>query len=146
MKKSILKSKLAHQLTGAAFTLAAIALFSFISPKENNILSPFGEEPGGGKTITSATGKEYIANFPKWKASSGQKGGYLSKTALYTLFDANPAASGIFWYMGTDVNGSTFNLIIEPGTSVHNGIDTTVKSLIFMSESMCPTDCGGLAN
>ncbi len=146
MKTSLLKSTIFHQLTGAAIALTLVCLFSFINPLEKpGTLPGGGQEPGGGKSITAETGKEMIANFPKWQASSGQMGGYLSKTILDTLFATHPTATGIYWYMGSDAAGATFNLIVEPGTSRLNGVNLNVSSSIFVSETMCPTECGSLA-
>ncbi|MCX6275776.1 MAG: hypothetical protein NTV09_11285 [Bacteroidetes bacterium] len=140
MQKFNFKSRIANQLIGASFTLIAVCSFSFISPEP----APVGDLPGGGKSITAAEATAMIANFPKWKATSGKKGGYLSKTAINAIFTANPTATGLFWYMGSDVNGNTFNLIVEPGTSTLNGVNTTANTSIFVSETMCPTECGNL--
>lgn len=140
MKKTILNSRILNQLIGASFALIAVFSFSFISPEP----APVGDLPGGGKSITATEATAMIANFPKWKATSGKKGGYLSKTALDAIFTANPTATGIFWYMGSDTSGAAFNLIVEPGTSALNGVNTSTRTSIFVSETMCPTECGNL--
>ncbi len=143
MNTSFINSRIVNQLTGAAIALIAVTLFSFISPGKN--IQPItGDETGGGKTITAEDAQALISNFPKWKATSGQKGGYLSKLALDAMFTADPEAKGIYWYMGSNDKGETFNLIVEPGTAVENGIDQKVPSNIFVTESICPTVCGNL--
>jgi hypothetical protein len=140
MKKAILSSRIANQLIGASFALIAVCTFSFISPEP----TPVGDMPGGGKSITAQEATTMIADFPKWKATSGTKGGYLSKTALDAIFTANPTATGIFWYMGSDATGNAFNLIVEPGSSTLNGVNMDARTSIFTSETMCPTECGNL--
>ena len=140
MKKTILNSRIANQLIGASFTLIAVCSFSFISPEP----APVGDMPGGGKSITAQEATAMIADFPKWKATSGKKGGYLSKTALDAIFTANPTATGIFWYMGSDPTGNDFNLIVEPGSSALNSVNMNARTSIFTSETMCPTECGNL--
>ena len=142
MKNTFPTSRIANQLIGAAFALIAVCSFSFISPSP----APVGEQPGGGKSITATEAKDMIANFPKWKASSGTKGGYLSRTALDVMFGANPTATGIFWYMGSDTDGNSFNLIIEPGISALNSVDQSAHTSIFRSETMCPPSAEVLAS
>ncbi|MEO8087661.1 MAG: hypothetical protein ABI763_12615 [Bacteroidota bacterium] len=143
MKNSILKSSLANQLMGAAIVLIAVCLFSFINP-ERNTPNQVGDEPGGGKSISAVEARGMMANFPKWKPTNGQKGGYLSKKAFDAIFLANPTSTGIYWYLGTAVDGKDLNLIVEPGISLLNGVNLANPSSIFMSETMCPTECGSL--
>ncbi|CAN5507606.1 hypothetical protein BH11BAC1_BH11BAC1_30460 [soil metagenome] len=143
MKNSILKSSIANQLMGAGIALISVCLFSFIYP-ERNTHNPVGDEPGGGKSISAVEAKGMMANFPNWKPTIGQKGGYLSKKVFDAIFLANPNSTGIYWYLGTAVDGNELKLIVEPGVSILNGVNLENPSSIFMSETMCPTECGSL--
>jgi hypothetical protein len=146
MKNSILKSRIFHQLTGAAVAVAAIALFSFSNPDPGKDKPPVGDEPGGGMSIEKAAGQQLMANMSKWKTGGQQKGGFLSKLALDDIFDTHPDANGIYWYVGTDSTGTSLKLIIEAGHSRYSQINKATPSGIYISETTCPVECGSLAN
>jgi hypothetical protein len=73
------------------------------------------------------------------------KGYFLSRAAINWMLD-DPNKNGIYIYNADDKG--RFCTVVEPGISRNASfrVNENVHSRIVITESMCPTDCGSLAN
>lgn len=110
-----------------------------------------GGEPtgGGGVAISADDAKTLMSNY-RWNFTKNQKGGTISKQAIDAMFPSGTTNNVMCWYTAAEIiNGgrdTVLRLIVEPGTSSNYRMTNTVGSMIFKSESLCPTECGSLGN
>ncbi|MCC7233058.1 MAG: hypothetical protein IT242_08955 [Bacteroidia bacterium] len=101
------------------------------------------EEPGGGTTVSEDEATKLIVTFfdkvsPR---ESKRRGGYFSKRAIDKIFTDDKTATGISFYYAMDSRDS-LTMIMTPAYCKTTGIDTTVKTLLFLSGTFCPDQCG----
>jgi hypothetical protein len=106
-----------------------------------------GMEAGGGISISPADAKTMIGNYSNWDFNKNQKGGFLSKQAIDVMFPQGTNNNVIYWYTAAEIVGkdTILRLVVEPGYAVNAGLNSKADSKIFMSESMCPNECGSLS-
>ncbi|MBL0054317.1 MAG: hypothetical protein IPP29_23980 [Bacteroidetes bacterium] len=145
MNKS--KTLLAFNIIRNLFALGflVICFTAFVKDDSPAPLTPQAEGVGG-RSIPSTDARILISNYSNWPASKKQKGGYMSKLVFDQLWARNANAKGVYWYLGAEIinqRDTVIRLILESGNvtaPINDG-----GSGIYKSQSMCPTDCGPLA-
>ncbi len=131
--------------------LAIMTIFVFlllqVLPSSALLKGTPGAEVGGGASISPADAKAMMGNYSNWAFSKNQKGGFISKQAIDVMFPQGTNNNVFYWYPAAEVVGrdTILRLIVEPGYAVNTGLTSRADSKIFMSESMCPNECGSLS-
>ncbi|MBK8848404.1 MAG: hypothetical protein IPO27_18430 [Bacteroidetes bacterium] len=142
--KSIMAFNFIRNLFAIGFVILCFA--AFVKSENPEPLAPQEEAASGGRNISSADAKVLINNYIRWNPGKKQKGGYISKSVFDQLWARNATAKGVFWYMGSEIvneRDTVIRLVVESGNTAATIIDG--GSGIYKSQSMCPTDCGTLA-